>query len=705
VIFSALSLFLLPIGTIFKEVQLFGLKSYALQILNTQETTYRYPIAAVNRSLVFLFFILQLARSSTSIKLYNYLYSGIVIGAIISSLAGILEYASIISLSWYAPRISDDVLQSTFRNRGWFTEFIIVIFPFIFSLELPKLNRSIRNILIGIGLLLFGFSIIFAGARTGWLAFPISILIFLVLITSFSMTSIRKWFRIKQFVVFSVLIGCIAAFSISTLHSTHTSYLNTNSTGNEVNEKKKQYLINRISNFFETGRLQTWKDTFSIASMAPVFGMGYETYSWHSYTLNTISKVMHDWKKHSIYHRLPKTAHNLYLQMFVSGGIVGLSLWVIIAGSAVCLLLYDIRRNQSMMSVCVFLSTINWHVYGLFQSMQYIPIIWMMIFLNFGYVLTLISAGESSPKTILFLKKLVPIYIVLLSVAGVVFYYNTGFKWIAKKTGAKIYSSDSFRDRYLGFFHPENWNDEVYRWTGKLSTIKLPGSGVLDMKMICHTPNVEKDPVQLTIHIDNTPIDDLHIFQKGAVQRRYYIHDRAGEKPRMNLSVSRTWNPAKSGLNSDNRDLGIAVREVQYVDMPDDGIGFYGWEDWNGAHPLQSRKKDAVRFRWTGMRASIPVETHLNKDIEAVVLYLHCAHPNIGDNPVSVQLLADGTLIRELNFSDHNWKEVVVRPHDLDGAGTLTIQVSRVWNPKKLGISEDTRDLGVGMTIIEQEDK
>jgi hypothetical protein len=105
------------------------------------------------------------------------------------------------------------------------------------------------------------------------------------------------------------------------------------------------------------------------------------------------------------------------------------------------------------------------------------------------------------------------------------------------------------------------------------------------------------------------------------------------------------------------------------------------------------------------MRASIPVRPNSDREIEKFNLYLICAHPDIVENPVTVHLLSNGVLLKELRFSDHGWKEVIVRPPELAGAEALTIQVNRVWNPKVLGVSEDPRDLGVGVAVFLPEDK
>ena len=41
-----------------------------------------------------------------------------------------------------------------------------------------------------------------------------------------------------------------------------------------------------------------------------------------------------------------------------------------------------------------------------------------------------------------------------------------------------------------------------------------------------------------------------------------------------------------------------------------------------------------------------------------------------------------------------------MRADELKGSKVLTFQVSRTWNPKLAGISEDSRDLGVAVAVL-----
>ena len=50
-------------------------------------------------------------------------------------------------------------------------------------------------------------------------------------------------------------------------------------------------------------------------------------------------------------------------------------------------------------------------------------------------------------------------------------------------------------------------------------------------------------------------------------------------------------------------------------------------------------------------------------------------------------------------FSDYGWKRVDFGADELEGKGLVTYEVSRTWNPKRMGVSGDGRDLGVEVAI------
>jgi hypothetical protein len=83
------------------------------------------------------------------------------------------------------------------------------------------------------------------------------------------------------------------------------------------------------------------------------------------------------------------------------------------------------------------------------------------------------------------------------------------------------------------------------------------------------------------------------------------------------------------------------------------------------------------------------------------VVFLRCSHPGIDKEPVVVKVLGDGEVLRYLEFGDYGWKRVEIGAEELAGKSIITYEVSRTWNPKRMGISGDWRDLGVAVATNE----
>ena len=118
--------------------------------------------------------------------------------------------------------------------------------------------------------------------------------------------------------------------------------------------------------------------------------MGYESFNWHVNILVDVpASYFHWFDSEAKVNRIHETPHSIFYQLFVSGGIVGLCLWMMVIFYAILVLIFDLVKNKRLINTPVVISIISFHIYGIFQSMQYIPMIWSVIFLNLGYAMTI----------------------------------------------------------------------------------------------------------------------------------------------------------------------------------------------------------------------------------------------------------------------------------------------------------------------------
>jgi len=262
-----------------------------------------------------------------------------------------------------------------------------------------------------------------------------------------------------------------------------------------------------------------------------------------------------------------------------------------------------------------------------------------------------------------------------------------------------FHSQDSVFN-YKGFYLREKWpSGAYYRWTDKEATIKLRKGGLLELTYICSHPDVEMNPVILSVSLNTSDLDKISFVKKGAITRRYHIPGTSNKSAELHFKISRTWNPINMGISSDTRNLGVAISEVKYLNNTSTGyVGFYNWENLN-AYKIPGWPHDVPqRFRWTGKQATIKLGIESKNGLR---LFLMCANPRIDEDPILVNILSDDKLIYQEKFSVNQWKDVLLAPAELKDRKTLTIQVSRTWNPKASGYSEDDRDLGVAVAVPE----
>jgi O-antigen ligase len=267
----------------------------------------------------------------------------------------------------------------------------------------------------------------------------------------------------------------------------------------------------------------------------------------------------------------------------------------------------------------------------------------------------------------------------------------------------KLYSDDIRLHQYeSGFYGYENWDGEKMRWTlRKASSRVIAGSNLFGFKVVAMPSNSqEPEGLRFKLFLNDNLLDEINFFNGGTQLRYYYIPHIKNQEVTIKTEVSKTFNPLIMGMNRDSRYLGVAMSPIAFLKiMPKDGVGFYDWETSENLDLPEWPPDRPLRFRMTGKRGSINLRSELQN---GGVLFLRCGHPDITKDPVRVDILTDNKLIKQENFSDHGWKKVILTTEDIKGSKGLTLQVSRTWNPKLSGISENRRDLGVAVALLEE---
>ena len=278
------------------------------------------------------------------------------------------------------------------------------------------------------------------------------------------------------------------------------------------------------------------------------------------------------------------------------------------------------------------------------------------------------------------------LFIVLVVIAGHLYNYNT---------------KDGYPYPFeYGLYNWEEWGEKndkrKMRWTWKSSCLRTTAEAdILGFRVFAAPYNIDENGLELKIFIDDALADRVHFVESGHKLFYYYFPGMSGRNINLRTKVSRTFNPSKLGINQDTRDLGVAVSPVTFLRiMPTDGVGFYDWELWGEGKSSGMPDDLPPRFRWTGMQASINVQREFK---EGGTLFLSCAHPDIDEDQVLVEIMSDGDLIRRETFTDNRWKKIAIKTEEVEGSKALTLRVSRTWNPRLEGVSNDSRELGVAV--------
>ena len=575
---SLFSLLLLPVRQILKDLWFFGFPDSFYYLFIDPPYGFHYPISAIARLMLFVVLAFTLSNIRDSREIFKFFFSGIFCGAVFCAFIGLLDFYGIVPLAWYRFGIttSPGVLHSTFGNRGWFAEFILTAVPFVLIGFMSKSKGVWWKILLFCSLVICEITLILAGGRSGWVSYPFILFIcwlFFYFSKEGRLDSFHFRWRDLIKVAVSVPITIVLSFvlifyvlmPLSDYMKEHSNVKGIQK-GGEATGQFIQRQAGRLLDPGKRGRLYTWEEGYNVGRESPLFGMCYESFCWHANILADVPESYCNEFFREARH-IHQTPHNIFVSIFASGGIIGVCLWLLLAGYAVVILVFDLVRNKRLLNTPVIISIISFHIFGIFQSMQYIPMIWLLIFLCLGYAMT-IDDGVLPSRLRRVFGVLTKVSVVLVVIGFFVYLNNFESKSLAEKYGLKIYAMDQDRDKFAGFFQPsQRWKYGDYRWFSKRGAVYVPGGGV-ELEFHCRTPGVEKEPLVLTVFHDGEVLDEITFTKKGSVKRSYELKAqrsklRAGEKEEeLLLEVSRTWIPHNTLGNFDRRNLGIGVKIV-----------------------------------------------------------------------------------------------------------------------------------------------
>lgn len=158
-------------------------------------------------------------------------------------------------------------------------------------------------------------------------------------------------------------------------------------------------------------------------------------------------------------------------------------------------------------------------------------------------------------------------------------------------TGAR--SRDFGIDQEYGFYAPEKSEGRVFRWTGATAGFTIPVRGpALTVPVLASHPGIQKSPLRVQVdlanHLSRNP-QRLTDFQIDHSRWQNLTLDLPPGTQKMALlifRIERTWRPSAEIGSGDERDLGIAVGEIGFLNAWDltAPVTEAPREEWRGEH-------------------------------------------------------------------------------------------------------------------------
>jgi O-antigen ligase len=483
--------------------------------------------------------------------------------------------------------------------------------------------------------------------------------------------------RRKYLIIPLVFIGIV--FLVGTVLINYTSFQFANSTNNFLDHYLNRFLqMLTLQGLNE--RVALWMRAINIILDFPLTGSGIGTFYRYS-------ALYQDWDT-SLFRNVQEHSHNYFLQFAAELGLPALITFLSIFFYLFKIGLWVMPRDQQngplvkgiLFGISVYLSTSVTGCSLIFANQVFL--FWFLIgslIVSYRFLPGKLDFSGAYYKT-----KTWKIGLTILLVIGYA-------PWIWGLNQRKPLAE-------MGFYSDEFSGGTRYHWTTRKTTTNILSRGtVLEYELRADPQFTKRKPQHFMLTVNGQPVDQRNFYYKGSQKYIFYLPPPKDGLLQIKTEVDQVVNFNRVGLNRDTRDLGVVLSEFRFSDtVPEEGIGFYENalyaenlpEGWPSGVPLW--------YRWTALRASVKIPPSPKADLD---LFLYAGHPDISRISVRVKIFGEEKLLREEPFSALGWRKITLHARQLQGVNVLTFQTDRVWNPKMVGVSDDTRDLGIAVAI------
>jgi hypothetical protein len=553
---AALSLLLLPARVLEHRLYLEG-GGIGRAVLNAFPKDPLYPIASVDRLLLFVVVSGLLAAQPDGRALCRSLFRGVAWAALASALLGLLDFAGWLPLSGY--NLSHVFygehyrrLQSTFGNPSWFACFAACALPLV--LLLFHEARGGLRVALSAALPLYAASLFLSGARAAWLA----VTLILVSLAAIAVRTHgrRVWHALDgpSRLALCATLALLALLARPAL-TTGDGRVGSDRAPGRLEGLSRELQYRGIG--LNSPRRVASAYAAELAKLAPLFGLGYESFNMHlraqlDIAASGVAQVVNVAVAADPSETLFDDSHNTYLQVLTGTGALGLSLWLALAGGSLFVAARALRCGAGTEALAVLLALGCFHFYGLLQGMAYIPVTFFLLPALTAYALVLDRAPRPLPGRWAVIP---PLLGILLVVAGVVYARDNGYAGLKRRFGVAAYLPDEAAE-FEGFYRPEASAGGEFRWMADRAIVNLRSGRPFRLSFTCEHADAERDPVVLSLRFEGRDAGRIVFRRPGVVEQRFEL----GTPGTLRLRVSRTFEPG----GGDRRRLGIAVSAIRW---------------------------------------------------------------------------------------------------------------------------------------------
>jgi len=321
----------------------------------------------------------------------NHILTIIIIVGSLFGVYGILQYQGI-DFSFWTGNIGRQNVFGLFGNVNYFAEYLIIPLTIAVPLFFVSKNKM-KKLLLLIGILAMGGSLILTFTRGSYLGFGISLFFMLFLFVFFKGKSFIKENK-------NIFIIILVAIIIITLLFVIPNPLN--KSGTIIYKIKSRISVSQLiqNSYTIKSRITNWKFTALMIKDNPLLGSGIGTYKYNS--LRYQARFLEQGQNRSIYPYVFATkTHNECLQLWAELGIVGLGIfiWLIISYFNYGLKFIKRVKNRYKQGILIGLmgAIVAVLVDGIFGFPLHLPATIVLFWLSIGLTIVL-GINESCPN-------------------------------------------------------------------------------------------------------------------------------------------------------------------------------------------------------------------------------------------------------------------------------------------------------------------